>query len=57
VVALDVPDRHERVAALSDGVGREPLELAHLVAAEGEAGGDVVALGPDLDAQLARQTL
>ena len=51
VVRLDVADRDQRVAALRQRVGREPLQLAHLVAAEGEARGDVVALCPDLDAE------
>ncbi len=49
VVRLHAADGHERVAALGQGVGREVLELAHLVAAEGDAAVAVLALGPDLD--------
>ena len=49
VVGLDAADRDERVAALRERVGGEVLELAHLVAAVGEAGVAVLALGPDLD--------
>ena len=49
VVRLDAADRDERVAALRERVGSEVLELAHLVAAVGEAGVAVLALGPDLD--------
>ena len=49
VVRLDAADRDERVAALGERVRREVLELAHLVAAVGEAGVAVLALGPDLD--------
>ena len=47
VVRLHAADRDERVAALGERVGDEVLELARLVAAEGEARGAVVALGPD----------
>ena len=46
VVGLDAADRHERVAALGEGVGEEVLELADLVAAEREAAVAVLALGP-----------
>ena len=46
MVALAATARHERVAALSKGVGTEELELAGLVAAAGQAGG-VVALHPE----------
>ena len=49
VVRLDAADRDERVAALRERVGGEVLELAHLVAAVGEPGVAVLALGPDLD--------
>ena len=49
VVGLDAADRDEGVAPLREGVGGEVLELAHLVAAVGEAGVAVLALGPDLD--------
>ena len=56
-VRLGAADRDEHVAALSAGAGGEPLQLAHLVAAECQPRGDVVALGPDLDAQLTREAL
>ena len=49
VVGLHAADRDEGVAALRERVGGEVLELAHLVAAVGEAGVAVLALGPDLD--------
>ena len=49
VVGLDAADRDERVAALRERLGGEVLELAHLVAAVGEARVAVLALGPDLD--------
>ena len=49
VVGLDAADRDQRVAALGDRLGHEIFELAHLVAAEGEAAVAVVALGEDLD--------
>ncbi len=49
VVRLDPADRHQRVAALGESVGDEVLELANLVAAEGDAAVAVFALGPDLD--------
>ena len=49
VVRLHAADRDERVAALRERVGGEVLELAHLVAAVGEAGVAVLPLGPDLD--------
>jgi hypothetical protein len=47
VVALHAADRHEGVAALGQGVGDQVLQLAGLVAAEGDARVDVLALGPD----------
>ena len=47
VVGLDAADGDERVAALGDRVREEVLQLAHLVAAEGEAAVAVLALGPD----------
>ena len=47
VVGLDAADGHERVAALGERVREEVLELADLVAAEGEAAVAVLALGPD----------
>src|SRR6185312_10928755 len=40
----------QRVGALRDGVRDDVLQLAGLVAAEGQAGVDVLALGPDLGA-------
>ena len=49
VVRLHSADRHERVAALGERVGHQVLELAHLVAAEGDARVAVLALRPDLD--------
>jgi len=49
VVRLDPADRDERVAARGQCVRDEVLELANLVAAEGDAGVAVLALGPDLD--------
>ena len=49
VVRLHAADRDERVAALRECVGGEVLELAHLVAAVGQARVAVLALGPDLD--------
>ncbi len=49
VVRLNSADRDERVTALSERVGGEILELAHLVAAVGEARVTVVPLCPDLD--------
>ena len=55
MVRLDVADRDQRIAALRHRIRGEPFELADLVAAEGEARGDVVALGPDLDAKLLGQ--
>ena len=48
VVGLHATDRHERVAALREGLGHEVLELADLVAPVGEARVAVLALGPDL---------
>ncbi len=55
VVRLHAADRDERVAPLGERVGREVLELAGLVATEGEAGVAVLPLRPDLD--LAAQVL
>ena len=49
VVRLHAADRDERVASLRERVGREVLELAHLVAAVGEARVAVLPLRPDLD--------
>ena len=49
VVRLDATDRHERVASLGERIGHQVLELAHLVATEGDARVAVFALGPDLD--------
>jgi hypothetical protein len=49
VVRLHAADRDERVAALGEGIGREVLELAHLVAAVREPRVAVLALRPDLD--------
>ena len=49
VVGLHAADRDERVAALGERLGDEVLELAHLVAAERDAGVAVLPLGPDLD--------
>ena len=50
VVGLHAADRHERVGALGERVGDDVLELAGLVAAEGQAAVDVLTLGPDLRA-------
>ena len=50
VVGLDPSDRHQRVAALGERLGGEVLELADLVAAEGDPGVAVLPLGPHLDA-------
>ena len=49
VVGLDAADRHQRVAPLRQRLGHQVFELPHLVAAEGEAGIHVLALGVDLD--------
>ena len=46
VVGLHAADRHQRVAARRERVGDEVLELAGLVAAEGDARVAVVALRP-----------
>ena len=48
VVGLVAADRDQRVRALGERVGDEVLELAGLVAAVGEPGVAVLALGPDL---------
>src|SRR5262245_51656145 len=50
VVGLHATDGDQRVAVLRDRFRHQVFELAHLVAAEGEAGVAVLALGPDLDA-------
>jgi hypothetical protein len=50
VIRLDATDRHERVAALRERVGRQVLELANLVPAVRKAGVAVLALGPDVHA-------
>ena len=47
VVGLDAADRDQRVAALRQRVRQQVLELADLVAAEGEAAVAVLALRPD----------
>ena len=47
VVGLHAADRHERVAALRESIRDEVFELARLVAAVGDAGVAVLALGPD----------
>ncbi len=49
VVALVATDRDEGVGALGEDVGDDVLELARLVAAEGEAAVALLALGPELD--------
>src|SRR5690606_12102953 len=48
VVGLDAADRHERVASLLQRVRDEILELADLVATEGDSGVAVLPLRPDL---------
>jgi hypothetical protein len=50
VVGLVAADRHEGVGAGGEDVGDDVFELADLVAAEGQAAADVLALGPDLGA-------
>src|SRR6185369_3710033 len=49
VVGLHPADGDQRVAILRDRFRHQIFELAHLVAAEGEAGIAILALGPDLD--------
>ena len=49
VIRLDAADGHQGVAALRQRVGGEVLELARLVATEGQTRIDVLALGPDLN--------
>ena len=49
VVRLHAADGNERVAALCQCLGDEVLELAGLVAAEGDSRVAILALGPDLD--------
>jgi hypothetical protein len=46
VVGLHAADRDQRVAALGQRVGDQVLQLARLVAAEGEPAVAVVPLGP-----------
>ena len=48
VVGLDPAYRHQGVAPLLKGGGDQVLQLADLVAAEGDARVAVLALGPDL---------
>ena len=50
VVGLVAADRHQGVRALGQRLGDEVLQLAGLVAAVGEAGVAVLALGPHLGA-------
>ena len=59
VVRLDAADRHQRVAPLRERIGHEVFHLPHLVAAEGEAGIAVLALGEDFDlaAEMPRQAI
>ena len=59
VVRLHAADRDERVASLREGFCGEILELAHLVAAVGEARVAVLPLRPDVDraAEVLAQTL
>ncbi len=50
VVGLHSADRDQGVGALRQGVRDEVLELAGLVAAEGDAAVEVLALGPEAGA-------
>ena len=50
VVGLIAADRDQGVGPRGDGVRDDVLHLADLVTAIGQAGGDVLALGPDLGA-------
>ena len=50
VVGLVAADRHQGVGALRQRVGDDVLELAGLVAAEGQPAVAVLPLGPDLGA-------
>jgi hypothetical protein len=58
-VRLDSADGHQRVATLGQGFGDEVLELACLVAAEGQGAVAVFALGVqiDLSAEVRAQAL
>ncbi len=49
VVGLHAADGDQRVGVRRDDVGHQVLHLAELVAAHGETGIAVVALGPDFD--------
>ena len=49
MVRLHTADRDERVAALGERLGREVLELPHLVATVGKSGVAVLPLRPELD--------
>ena len=59
VVGLHAPDGNQRVGVRRDRVGNDVLELAQLVAAEGETGIAILPLGIELDltAEMLRQTL
>ena len=59
VVRLHAADRHQRVGVRGDRVGDDVFELAQLVAAEGETGIAILALGVELDlvAQMRAQAL
>jgi hypothetical protein len=59
LVRLDAADRHQRVAALRQRLGNQVLQLAGLVAAEGEGAVAVLALGIQLHlaAQVRAQAL
>ena len=59
VVRLHAADRHQRVGVRGNRVGDDVFELAQLVAAVGEAGIAVLALGVELDlvAQMRAQAL
>src|SRR5215212_1670622 len=49
MVGLDAADRNQRVGAGRDSIGHDVFELPDLIAAEGQAGIAVVALGKDVD--------
>ena len=49
VVGLHAADRDQRIGVGGDRIGNDVFELAQLVAAEGEAGIAVLALGVELD--------
>ncbi len=57
VVGLDIADGDQGVTALRQGIGGQPFQLAHLVAAIGETGGNVVTLGPEFDTKVLRHAL